>query len=332
MRFLMLLLLVAVALAEHKLSRPHVPHYSSTKAAFAELARSLDTLAYVLTAKGVKPYALCGLSVPELGGYQGSLFSNYAPRTTTAAPTAAPTTTQAYVAPRATSAPKIAVVRYPNKKALEAALEVAAAEIIADNYQVQAKVAQVQVDELKVKADDAAGNAAAAAADAARLAADRAAAAKLELEAREERDAAERLKTEKVGATEFVDAPTTAAVRGTERQTDAPTAAPTTAAPTEPAPRTGNTPAGRALVDGQGRTLYTFEDEADGKVRCLGECASFWPFVPAGSISGEGIGSVRASNGNHATYKGRPLYRFVSDAKPGQSNGHNENGFTICRP
>lgn len=340
MRFLMLLL-IAAAMAEHHLSRPHVPHYKSTKAAFAELARSLDTLSYVLTAKGVKPFALCGLSVPELGGQQASLFSNYRPRPVAevvrpAVEVDAPATTRAE--PRRTSAPKIAIVRYPNKKALDAALQVADAEIVADGYKVQAEIAQVAVDQLKVVADNAAGDAAAAQADADKLASDRAKAAQLELQARQERDAAEALKTAKVGATEFIPAPTAAPTAAPVRETAAPTTraptttrAPVTDAPTQAPPRTGTTSAGRALVDGQGRTLYKFADEADGTVRCLGECASFWPFVPAGSISGEGIGSVRASNGNHATYRGRPLYRFVSDNGVGSANGHNENGFTIAQ-
>src|ERR1700688_1107614 len=39
----------------------------------------------------------------------------------------------------------------------------------------------------------------------------------------------------------------------------------------------GDTAKGKALVDGKGMTLYTFDKDAGGKSMCNGPCAENWP-------------------------------------------------------
>jgi predicted lipoprotein with Yx(FWY)xxD motif len=90
---------------------------------------------------------------------------------------------------------------------------------------------------------------------------------------------------------------------------------------------------GTVLVDSAGMTLYSPQQEADGKIMCTGSCLSFWfPVqVTAGatlhapaSVTGK-LGTIhRADNGmTQLTINGRPLYTFRLDQAPGQDHGNN---------
>jgi predicted lipoprotein with Yx(FWY)xxD motif len=80
------------------------------------------------------------------------------------------------------------------------------------------------------------------------------------------------------------------------------------------------------LTTTTGRTLYSLSVEKNGKFICTGSCLSVWhPLtVPAG-VKPTGpvkLGTIeRPEGGTQVTYKGRPLYRFGSDAKAGEANG-----------
>ncbi|HEU4702904.1 MAG TPA: hypothetical protein VFS37_10520 [Conexibacter sp.] len=83
----------------------------------------------------------------------------------------------------------------------------------------------------------------------------------------------------------------------------------------------------RILVTaGGGRTLYSLSAETQGRFICTGSCLATWPPLilrggakPAGV---RGLGSIKRPDGRRqATYKGKPLYRFASDAKKGDVNG-----------
>jgi predicted lipoprotein with Yx(FWY)xxD motif len=90
---------------------------------------------------------------------------------------------------------------------------------------------------------------------------------------------------------------------------------------------------GTVLVDSAGMTLYSPQQEADGKIMCTGSCLSFWFPVqvtagaalhaPAG-VTGK-LGTIRrADNGmTQLTINGRPLYTFRLDQAPGQDHGNN---------
>lgn len=87
---------------------------------------------------------------------------------------------------------------------------------------------------------------------------------------------------------------------------------------------------GPTLVDRSGKTIYFSDQEADGSVRCVGDCLNFWLPVPAaGDPAGTGqilgLGAVqRTDNGQkQVTYQGRPLYTFSLDGSPGQHAGDN---------
>jgi predicted lipoprotein with Yx(FWY)xxD motif len=88
---------------------------------------------------------------------------------------------------------------------------------------------------------------------------------------------------------------------------------------------------GVVLVNGQGRTLYTFAPDKAKKVTCTGSCAQVWPplKVAAGqkpAMSGGVKASLVASASNPSggqvvTYAGWPLYTYVADATPGTAHG-----------
>jgi predicted lipoprotein with Yx(FWY)xxD motif len=84
---------------------------------------------------------------------------------------------------------------------------------------------------------------------------------------------------------------------------------------------------GRMLFDGRGRALYLFTREASSsKSRCYGDCAAAWPpflthgrpWAQAGARASV-LGTTRRRDGRtQVTYKGQPLYYYVTDRKPDQ--------------
>jgi predicted lipoprotein with Yx(FWY)xxD motif len=86
---------------------------------------------------------------------------------------------------------------------------------------------------------------------------------------------------------------------------------------------------GSVLVDAGGAVLYTAEQEADGRIRCVDDCLGFWlPLTaPAGGPpqAGDGVegelGVVERDDGaRQVTYDGAPVYRFSQD-RPGEASG-----------
>ena len=79
------------------------------------------------------------------------------------------------------------------------------------------------------------------------------------------------------------------------------------------------------LVNSAGMTVYTFDkDVADsGKSACNGPCAMGWPAVKAGDAAVAAPYSVitRDDGVKQLAYKGKPLYTFAKDAKPGDRMG-----------
>lgn len=77
------------------------------------------------------------------------------------------------------------------------------------------------------------------------------------------------------------------------------------------------------LVDGKGMTVYTYDKDSAGKSTCTGQCAENWPAVQAGSAPlSEPWSAVTRSDGTkQLAYKGKPLYTFVKDKKPGDKQG-----------
>src|SRR5271165_2892699 len=83
---------------------------------------------------------------------------------------------------------------------------------------------------------------------------------------------------------------------------------------------------GMGLVDSSGMTLYAFEDSAARRAPDCGsgECAGVWLPLEAPAIAnptGQFLGVARDDGITQWTYRGRPLYKFAADQKPGDVNG-----------
>jgi predicted lipoprotein with Yx(FWY)xxD motif len=98
---------------------------------------------------------------------------------------------------------------------------------------------------------------------------------------------------------------------------------------------TARTGLGRIIVNGQGHTLYLFEKDRRGHSACSGACATYWPPLVTGGkpIAANGakralLGTIRRADGTRqVTYAGHPVYRFLLDAKRGQTKGEGLNDF-----
>ena len=88
--------------------------------------------------------------------------------------------------------------------------------------------------------------------------------------------------------------------------------------------KTADTAKGKALVDGKGMTLYTFDKDAGGKSMCNGPCAEAWPPLLAtddAKPTADMTIVARDDGKKMWAYKGKPLYTFKKDAAPGETNG-----------
>jgi predicted lipoprotein with Yx(FWY)xxD motif len=98
---------------------------------------------------------------------------------------------------------------------------------------------------------------------------------------------------------------------------------------------TAKTSLGRIVVKSNGRTLYLFGKDRNGKSACSGQCATFWPpLITSGKprvTSGARaslVGTTRRADGRlQVTYNHHPLYTFVKDTKAGQTNGEGVTAF-----
>jgi len=92
---------------------------------------------------------------------------------------------------------------------------------------------------------------------------------------------------------------------------------------------------GSLLTDGNGRTVYLFTKDSGTMSSCSSGCASVWPPVTTSAHIQVGSGASasllgttqRAGGQTQVTYNGHPLYYFVGDAQPGQTNGEHLNEF-----
>ena len=92
------------------------------------------------------------------------------------------------------------------------------------------------------------------------------------------------------------------------------------------------------LVGTSGMTLYTFDkdESGSGKSVCNGNCAALWPPLMAtadAKPSGEWSVVTRDDGAKQWAYKGKPLYYWVKDAKPGEKSGDGVNNvWRIAQP
>jgi predicted lipoprotein with Yx(FWY)xxD motif len=84
------------------------------------------------------------------------------------------------------------------------------------------------------------------------------------------------------------------------------------------------------LTNPAGMTLYVFDkDVADsGKSVCNGDCAAKWPVLMASAFDkANGNYSIitRDDGSKQWAYKGKPLYLWIKDQKPGDMTGDGVN-------
>ena len=99
-------------------------------------------------------------------------------------------------------------------------------------------------------------------------------------------------------------------------------ALPTTGSGAQPVVRNG------FLADAAGRTVYTFDKDELNKSNCAGGCLAAWPaFVAKAGATPQGdFGLIEAKGSMQWAVKGKPLYYFAGDAKPGERNGDGSGG------
>ena len=83
--------------------------------------------------------------------------------------------------------------------------------------------------------------------------------------------------------------------------------------------------AGGVLADANGMTVYTFDKDTagSGKSACNEGCVKMWPPVP---VTEERVAApystvTRDDGTKQLAYKGKPLYLFANDTKPGEKKG-----------
>src|SRR5947209_7740795 len=101
---------------------------------------------------------------------------------------------------------------------------------------------------------------------------------------------------------------------------------------------------GDVLFTGDGMALYALSYDTVGtantpaKSSCTGRCTTAWPplLAPspfgqpqaAGDVQPAGLGTILRPEGTlQVTYYGHPLYTFINDKAPGQTNGQNVGAF-----
>jgi predicted lipoprotein with Yx(FWY)xxD motif len=88
--------------------------------------------------------------------------------------------------------------------------------------------------------------------------------------------------------------------------------------------------AGGVLTGPNGMTLYTFDKDAadSGKSVCNGQCAVNWPPLMAAETdkSSGGYSVITRDDGKKQwALKGKPLYYWIKDTKPGDMTGDGFN-------
>ncbi|MDQ7989365.1 MAG: hypothetical protein REI09_06995 [Candidatus Dactylopiibacterium sp.] len=91
-----------------------------------------------------------------------------------------------------------------------------------------------------------------------------------------------------------------------------------------------------ALVDNDGMTLYTFDKDATpGKSACNDKCLFNWPAyfaTPDDTAKGDYTIFERDDGMTQWAYKGKPLYYYEKDKKPGDRLGEAVANWKLAKP
>jgi predicted lipoprotein with Yx(FWY)xxD motif len=96
------------------------------------------------------------------------------------------------------------------------------------------------------------------------------------------------------------------------------------------------------LTDDQGMTLYHLTRDQNGTSTCYDACATAWPPIVVDAVPNvqdptlaQRLGlSPRNDGTQQLTYAGQPLYHYVGDSQPGDTNGQGSGGvwFVVDAP
>ena len=91
------------------------------------------------------------------------------------------------------------------------------------------------------------------------------------------------------------------------------------------------------LIGAKDMTLYTLDKDTAGASTCNGPCAANWPPLMADEgamASGDWSVVTRDDGKKQWAYKGKPLYYFVKDQKPGDRTGEGmlNNMWHVAKP
>jgi predicted lipoprotein with Yx(FWY)xxD motif len=105
------------------------------------------------------------------------------------------------------------------------------------------------------------------------------------------------------------------------------------AEPAGPAPVAHN----GMFVSAKGMTLYTFDKDSAGKSACNGPCATNWPPVLVSDTAkptGNWSVVTRDDGLKQWAYKGKPVYAWSKDSKPGDTTGDGfmQGNWHIAKP
>ncbi len=94
-----------------------------------------------------------------------------------------------------------------------------------------------------------------------------------------------------------------------------------------PPVKTGDSAKGTVLTTEKGMTLYQLARDPNGKSICNDRCETAWTPLkakPAAEATGDYSIITREDGSQQWAYKGKPLYTWKNDKKPGDTSG---NGF-----
>jgi predicted lipoprotein with Yx(FWY)xxD motif len=91
---------------------------------------------------------------------------------------------------------------------------------------------------------------------------------------------------------------------------------------------------GAVVTDGNGMTLYRFDQDRPGVSNCYGACATAWPpmlaftdEVQLNGIEKNLVGTITRKDGTKQVTIGRwPVYHYAKDAAPGDAKGQGAQG------
>ncbi len=92
------------------------------------------------------------------------------------------------------------------------------------------------------------------------------------------------------------------------------------------------------LTGSNGMSLYTFDKDTagSGKSVCNGPCAANWPPLTAAAdakTAADYTVITRDDGNKQWAYKGKPLYFWIKDSKPGDTSGDGFNNvWHLARP